>query len=211
MKSSASFASAPLLIVCLLALIALLTPYPGSLSVVLYELIGPTMWHLPGVAAAAPGGILTLAVLFAGVLIQAWRTDRARFARGVAAAAGIPLAYLVSEGLKLVFVQERPCRIVAELPDCPPVGDWSLPSNHSTVAFALFCAIAVTRHGWLPWLAAGLAVFVAWGRIAEGVHYPHDVALGSLLGIGTVGLAAVGLARPVTNALGRAQARRRTS
>lgn len=191
-----------------LAVLLLLTPYPGSLSVVLYESIAPTMQNVPGLGAAGVAGIVALTALLGGVLVEAWRRDPARFDRGTAAAAGVPLAYLVSEGLKLLFAQERPCRVVAALPDCPPVGDWSLPSNHSTVAFAIFCAIAVTRRGWLPWVAAAIAVFVGWSRIAEGVHYPHDVAAGALVGLATVGVAAAILAPPVARATTWARTKR---
>lgn len=207
MRSPAPSRSAPVVVVGL-AVILLLTPYPGSLSVVLYGVVSSGMWRVPGIDVPAIAGIVALATLLGGVLVHAWRRDPDRFNRGAAAAAGAPAAYLASETLKLVFEQERPCRVMAELPHCPPIGDWSLPSNHSTVAFALFCAVAVTRGGWLPWVAAMLAVVVGWARIAEGVHYPHDVAAGVLLGIVTAGVAAATLARPVADVSIRVRAKR---
>lgn len=183
-----------------LAVILLVMPYPGSLSVQLYEWIAPGLSQVPGIGAPAIAGIGALTVLLGVVLTRAWTRDPVRFARGAAAAVAAPVAYLLSEGLKLLFAQERPCRVVAQLPDCPPSGDWSLPSNHSTVAFTLFMAIAIVGRGWVPWFAAALAVVVGWGRIAEGVHYPHDVAAGALLGIVTVAVAAATLGRPVARA-----------
>lgn len=201
--------SAPILVVGVLASVVLLAPFPGSLSAVLYESIARPLWNVPGIGVPALMGIVALAALLGFLLLHARRLDTARFAQGAAATVGVPLAYMASEGLKLVFAQERPCRVVVELPGCPPIGDWSLPSNHSTVAFALFCAIAVTRTGWPAWLAAALATLVAWGRIAEGVHYPHDVAAGALVGVITVTGAAVLLTGPVRRAAmwarGRAQ------
>ncbi|MQA84729.1 MAG: hypothetical protein GEV03_08935 [Streptosporangiales bacterium] len=49
------------------------------------------------------------------------------------------VAYLVSEYSKTFKEVERPCRTlpdVVPLAECPPLGDWSFPSNHATVAGA---------------------------------------------------------------------------
>jgi undecaprenyl-diphosphatase len=49
---------------------------------------------------------------------------------------GVVLALAVSELVKVLVAQDRPRRTVAGLgavARCPPIGDWSLPSNHATV------------------------------------------------------------------------------
>lgn len=209
MKPLAPWLTAPVLIVGGLAALVLFLPFPGSLSVVLFEAVAPVTSRLPGIDVPATAGLLALAALLAVALLRAWRTDVARFAAGSAAAVGAPLAYLASEGLKLVVAQDRPCRDLVSVAECPPAGDWSFPSNHSTVAFALFAAIVVaTRHGWAVWVAALLAVVVACARVTEGVHYPHDVAAGAVLGMAVAFAVSAALRRPALRASTRAHGRR---
>ncbi len=65
----------------------------------------------------------------------------------------------------------------------------SFPSGHAASAFAF--AYAVGRH--LPGLAVPirlLAAGVAYSRVHTGVHYPGDVALGSIIGAGTAAMVA---------------------
>ncbi len=65
----------------------------------------------------------------------------------------------------------------------------SFPSGHSASAFAF--AYAVGRH--VPGLAVPIRLLaggVAYSRVHTGVHYPGDVAIGSILGAGTAAIVA---------------------
>jgi membrane-associated phospholipid phosphatase len=65
----------------------------------------------------------------------------------------------------------------------------SFPSGHAASAFAF--AYAVGRH--LPGLAVPIRLLaggVAYSRVHTGVHYPGDVAIGSILGAGTAAMTA---------------------
>ena len=65
----------------------------------------------------------------------------------------------------------------------------SFPSGHSASAFAF--AYAVGRH--LPALAVPIRLLaggVAYSRVHTGVHYPGDVAIGSIVGAGTAAIVA---------------------
>ena len=65
----------------------------------------------------------------------------------------------------------------------------SFPSGHSASAFAF--AYAVGRH--LPVLAVPIRLLaggVAYSRVHTGVHYPGDVAIGSIVGAGTAAIVA---------------------
>ncbi|MEV8018985.1 phosphatase PAP2 family protein [Streptomyces sp. NPDC086554] len=130
-------------------------------------------------------GLLLFGVLF----IVAWWRSRRGDPRAVAIAVLAPLAtavaYVCSELIKSGIDEERPCRAVsgalAPLVACPPHGDWSFPSNHSTIAGAAAVGLAVA---W-PRIAAltlPMAVLMAFSRVFVGVHYPHDVAVGLILG-----------------------------
>lgn len=74
-------------------------------------------------------------------LLLVWTALRYRDARTLVGVlltgVGTLAAYGMSEALKLVVDEERPCRAVsgAELiAHCPAIGDWSFPSNHATLA-----------------------------------------------------------------------------
>lgn len=143
--------------------------------------------------------LIVLGLLLLGVC---WTAVRRRDAGAVAGAvligAGTVVAYAVSEALKLVVDEERPCRAVdgaRAVAACPEPGDWSFPSNHATLAAALAVGLAVRR----PRLAAvtlPLAVAAALLRVLVGVHYPHDVIAGAVLGGAVVTAAIVVLLHP---------------
>ncbi|GLY06875.1 phosphatase PAP2 family protein [Actinoplanes sp. NBRC 101535] len=120
----------------------------------------------------------------------------------VGPAAGVT-AYLTSEVAKTFLTEERPCRAVG-LPivaaECPPVGDWSFPSNHSTIAGALF--IAVFLVSWRLGIAAMIVgTSAAFSRVFVGVHYPHDVLTGFFLGATLTALVTLLVLRPATRAV----------
>ncbi|MFJ3407514.1 phosphatase PAP2 family protein [Promicromonospora sp. NPDC090134] len=176
---------------------------PAALSVVLGLSVvallawpgrGPLFEGIAGGTAASPlaglaglvadKGLLALVAITAGLVLLTWFRDRPRFWLLAAAGVGAVAAYGTSEVVKLLVTEERPCRAVdvATVLACPAPGDWSWPSNHSTIAGALAvaCLLAAPR---LSPLVVPLAVAVAGARVAAGVHYVHDVACGLALGV----------------------------
>jgi membrane-associated phospholipid phosphatase len=184
----------PLGIASALAALLLIVPLPGSLSVVGTRWLSATGSAVPAVELISEAGLLLLAGATAVVMTLAWWSRPERRLRIAASAVGVILAYLLSEGGKLLFAQARPCSVWPVAGECPPAGDWSLPSNHATLAFgaAAVIAIAVGRS-WLTWSAIALASVVAVGRVAQGVHYVHDIALGAILGVAVPLLVVIGV------------------
>jgi undecaprenyl-diphosphatase len=149
--------------------------------------------------------LLLLAV--AGVAFWRARKQINQMARLIAGLAGAVFAYGLSELLKLLIQQARPCASLPALAavDCPPADDWSLPSNHAAIALALTSAILLTAPRLWP-LAAPIAFVAMVSRVAAGEHYVHDVVDGAILGaLTTITLVAL-LSLPV-RALLRAIAR----
>ncbi|MGK5630407.1 phosphatase PAP2 family protein [Streptomyces sp. URMC 123] len=145
-------------------------------------------------------------VVLAAVVLLAWWRARRGDGRAMALALVAPvtaiLAYATSEVAKLLIEEERPCRAVAgaaarTIAECPPPGDWSFPSNHATIAAALAVGAVFAWRRIAVW-ALPLAVLMAASRVFVGVHYPHDVAAGLLLGAAVAALGAVLLVRPGT-------------
>ncbi|MFE0804365.1 phosphatase PAP2 family protein [Streptomyces sp. NPDC058812] len=146
-------------------------------------------------------GILVFGALFA---VAWWRSRHGSpkaFATAVLAPVATAVAYVCSELLKSGFTQERPCRAVAEavpsLAACPPTGDWSFPSNHATIAGASAVALALVRRAVIR-VTAPLALLMAFSRVFVGVHYPHDVTAGLLLGAAVAATAVLLGRRPAT-------------
>ncbi|MFD7657006.1 phosphatase PAP2 family protein [Actinosynnema sp. NPDC059797] len=147
-------------------------------------------------AASGPGWTRSLiafmtealiAVMLVLFLITWWRARHrppVAYRRALLAPVVTGIAYLSSEAVKLIWQQDRPCRALGEVSTiiaCPELGDWSFPSNHSTIAGASAMAILWSSRA-LGALALATAVLAAASRVLVGVHYPHDVVAGLLFG-----------------------------
>lgn len=148
-------------------------------------------WYLDIVAFAAdsPPWLQTVAAVLTEALVGvfavmfavlAW-TRRADPVRALLAPVLTGVAYVVSELTKSAWQVDRPCREIATIAACPEHGDWSFPSNHATVAGAAAVAILWSSRV-MDTLAVAAALVEAASRVFVGVHYPHDVVAGLLLG-----------------------------
>lgn len=155
-----------------------------------YRMITGLAHDAPGwLQATADVATSALVVLF-GLLMLAnlwrvWHRGRCAITLAIAAPLATGLAYAISEVSKTFITQERPCRAVPNampsIAECPEVGDWSFPSNHSTIVAAAAIALLVAwRKAAVP--AVLLALLEGFSRVFIGVHYPHDVLTGFLLG-----------------------------
>jgi len=95
------------------------------------------------------------------------------------------ISFVLSAILKLLVARLRPYGIV-------PFSflgaiNYSFPSSHAAVAFSLL-PILNKEFPKLKWFWILFAVFVSYGRIYLGLHYPSDVIAGALIGyiIGSV-------------------------
>jgi membrane-associated phospholipid phosphatase len=210
---------------------------PGGLGTTRAQVVtdGPSAQMYRAVVAAAqdaPGwlialgerlalvGLLILAVLLARAGWSGWRHRTPAAAGAPLVGVCIVMAYLASEAAKLVIDEDRPCRVFGEpatwVP-CPPAGDWSFPSNHATVAGALAAGLVLLVPR-LAVVAVPTAAAVAGMRVVTGVHYPHDVVAGLLLGASVTAALLIALAPALEWLVGavrsdrtRPSARQRTS
>lgn len=143
-----------------------------------------THWLQPIVAAYDVGGI----VLLCGLLVLAWWNARRRgdLAAIVGIAwAGIGTVLCVAAGLtiKQLVAETRPCLALGHITTvqpCPGPGDYSFPSDHTTLAAALAAGLWIAARR-LGLIAAVLALLEGFSRVYLGQHYPHDVAAGLAL------------------------------
>lgn len=95
-------------------------------------------------------------------------------------------SFLVNIPLKSVARRRRPQREAAAEGNkrhVPMPTSRSFPSGHSASAFAFATAVTAFRPE-LGWGLRGLATIVAYSRVHSGVHYPGDVLVGTLVGMG---------------------------
>ncbi|MFJ8041664.1 phosphatase PAP2 family protein [Kitasatospora sp. NPDC096147] len=145
--------------------------------------------------AVATWSAYGLAVFAALMLAGWWRARRAAepvMAVALAAPVIVVAAFALDTALKSVLREPRPCQVLpagATLEACPAAGDWSMPSNHTVIAFAA-AAVLWRYDRRLGAIAALAAVAMGASRVLVGVHYPHDVLAGALLGLVLGGLMA---------------------
>lgn len=115
---------------------------------------------------------------------------RAGFATAVAS---LGTTYLVQEVIKPVAKRKRPFvgRDVVVVGIKPE--DASFPSGHTASSFAAATALTTFYPHARP-LVFALAALVGISRVHLGHHFPSDVAIGSVIGVGT-GTVVAGLVR----------------
>ncbi|WP_406204608.1 phosphatase PAP2 family protein [Kitasatospora sp. NBC_01560] len=127
--------------------------------------------------------------LFAVLMVLAWWRARgagpAVMARVLASPLIVIAAYAVNSAFKSLVEEVRPCAqlgVRSTLEACPGTGDWSFPSNHTVIAFAAATALWFADRR-LGRIAVVAAVLMGASRVWVGVHYPHDVLVGAVVGV----------------------------
>src|SRR3989442_1745091 len=99
---------------------------------------------------------------------------------------------LIVNAVKHAVGRPRPFKVIAEthVPDrIGKTDSFSMPSGHSANWFSAATVFFIYFRRSL-WFMLPLAATVGFSRIYNGVHYPSDVLVGALLGVG-YGLALV--------------------
>ena len=90
----------------------------------------------------------------------------------------------VNDAFKMLLHGPRPYWVSTEVQGFAAETSFGVPSGHSQNAVAVWGIMAVwIRKGW-AWIAAVLIMFlIGLSRLYLGVHFPHDVLTGWLIGV----------------------------
>ena len=93
------------------------------------------------------------------------------------------LSASANDALKLVFHGPRPYWYSTDVIRYASETTFGVPSGHAQIAFGVWGMLAASIGKWWGWLIAILIiVMIGISRLYLGVHFPHDVILGWLIG-----------------------------
>lgn len=131
---------------------------------------------------------LSYVMIFIGPLLWHWK--RRELAIDVVVL--IIITTLMTEGLKLLIMRERPFEVLADARTLQwgwlsTATGYSMPSGHAARAFAVtvFLSLTIwsrTIRSRLRLPAVALAAMIGISRIYLGLHWPSDVIAGAILG-----------------------------
>jgi membrane-associated phospholipid phosphatase len=129
-------------------------------------------------------------VIFAGPLsilaVGLIRKDKLTIQKGMVMTGTLCLNGLLTNGLKLVVNRPRPFAVYPEIQKLDKAGSYSFPSGHTSSAFAFATSVSLAYPQWYVVAPSfAWASLVGYSRMHLGVHYPSDVLVGALLGIGS--------------------------
>lgn len=124
-------------------------------------------------------------LLVLAVVLQWWRRRERAQARQGCVLAG--LSFLLALGINqliLLFVHRlRPYDAGVSHLIIAPNPDWSFPSDHAAVCFAIAGAWLGRHPRWQGTVLLVIAALIACARVYVGVHYAGDVLGGALTGL----------------------------
>ena len=114
------------------------------------------------------------------------RKDKLTIQKGLVMTGTLCLNGALTAGLKIVVNRPRPFATYPEIQKLDKAGSYSFPSGHTSSAFAFATSISLAYPQWYVVAPSfAWASLVGYSRMHLGVHYPSDVLVGALLGIGS--------------------------
>jgi membrane-associated phospholipid phosphatase len=146
-----------------------------------------TPWaHALAHGFALYGGLAVLAILVVLACLRGrsrLRGSARRLAAAIWAGGGALVALGLNQPLSQAIGRARPYAVLRNVEVLVPrTHDFTMPSDHATVAGAVALGLWLARDRILAGLASLVALALAFARVYVGAHYPSDVAVGLAFG-----------------------------
>ncbi len=128
-------------------------------------------------------------VIFAGPLtvlsVGLINKDKPTIQKGLVMTGTLFLNGGITTIMKYSFKRPRPFVTYPEIQKLDKAGSYSFPSGHTSSAFAFATSICLAYPKWYVIAPSfAWASLVGYSRMHLGVHYPSDVLVGALIGVG---------------------------
>lgn len=163
--------------------------WDAKLFLKINSLVGKSRWLDAFGRAGAEWAVIVMGAWYgAGGFIITWPDWRAGLAPAIIGLACFAIGWLIDLLIGLIVREPRPR---AKYPEAKtlfmPLSDWkSFPSDHVMAAWLMLFLAIILGLPW-AWALLPLALWVSWGRVYAGIHYPFD-AVG---GVAVAGLVAM--------------------
>lgn len=143
--------------------------------------LDPTMRALSNSTAE-----ICIAVPTTMMIVSFLEKDSLHFRKSIVIGASMFTSAAITYAMKHAVNRQRPFVKYPMLDPAISVSSASFPSGHTSNSFALATSLSLEYPKWYVIVPSYLwASSVAYSRLHLGVHYPSDIAIGAVIGVGS--------------------------
>lgn len=141
--------------------------------------------YLKGCAATT--NLLSIGVPLTMGIIGHYKHNKVLVRDGLFMGGSFLLSTIVTQAAKRIVDRRRPFETYSFIiKRGDESAEHSMPSGHTSAAFCTATSLSLRYRRWYIVVPAYLyAGSVGWARMYQGVHYPSDILIGSLVGAGS--------------------------